>query len=139
MKTSSRLRINLQGGLTLLLMGAFFCAFNMQQKSVKWDAPASAKSIKNPVAKNAESVSEGKALYTKHCKSCHGTAGKGDGPKAENLDVSCGNFTKPDFQKQSDGEIFWKMTNGKDPMPTFKAKTSEEERWQLVAYVRTLK
>ena len=138
MKTLSNLKINLQGGLTLLCIGAFFCAFTMQQQVKKWDAPASAKSIKNPSKASAESLAEGKTLYAKHCKSCHGVKGKGDGPKAENLDVSCKDFTKPDFKKQSDGEIYWKVTNGRDPMPTFKSKASDDERWELVNYIKTL-
>jgi mono/diheme cytochrome c family protein len=138
MKTLSNLKINLQGGLTLLCIGAFLCAFTMQQKAKPWDAPASAKGVKNPSAANAENIAEGKALYTKHCKSCHGAAGKGDGPKAADLDVSCGNFTKPDFKKQTDGEVYWKITNGRDPMPTFKTKTSNDERWEIINYIRTL-
>jgi mono/diheme cytochrome c family protein len=138
MKKSLNRKLNSQGGLVLLLSGAFFCAFTIQQEVKKWDAPASAKGVKNSVAANAESIAEGKSLYAKHCKSCHGAAGKGDGPKAANLDVSCKDFTKADFKKQTDGEIYWKITNGRDPMPTFKSKTSNDERWEIVNYVRTL-
>jgi mono/diheme cytochrome c family protein len=139
MKTRSNRKFNSQGGLILLLSGAFFCAFTVQQEVKKWDAPASAKSLKNPVASNAASLAEGKSLYAKHCKSCHGGSGKGDGPKAANLDVSCKDFTKADFKKQSDGELYWKITNGRDPMPTFKSKASNDERWEMVNYIRTLK
>jgi len=137
MKTLFNFKFNLQSGLALLFSGAVLCSFTMQHVAKKWDAPASAKSISNPVKTSASSISEGKNLYMKDCKSCHGAKGKGDGPKAENLDVSCKDFTKADFQKQSDGEIFWKITNGRDPMPTFKSKT--EARWNLVNYLRTLK
>ena len=138
MKKSFNRTFNPQGGLVLLLSGAMFCAFTMQQEVKKWDAPASAKSIKNPVAANADNLSEGKTLYEKHCKSCHGATGKGNGPKAANLDVSCKDFTKPDFSKQTDVEMYWKITNGRDPMPSFKAKASNDERWQMVNYIRTL-
>ncbi len=139
MKTLFNFKFNLQSGLALLFSGAVLCSFTMQHVAKKWDAPASAKSISNPVKTSASSISEGKNLYMKDCKSCHGAKGKGDGPKAENLDVSCKDFTKADFQKQSDGEIFWKITNGRDPMPTFKSKTEAEDRWNLVNYLRTLK
>ncbi len=139
MKTVFNLKLNLQSGLVLLFSGAVLCSFTMQQTVKKWDAPATAKSIKNPVKSSPESINEGKTLYMKDCKSCHGAKGKGDGPKAENLDVSCKDFSKADFQKQSDGEIFWKITNGRDPMPTFKSKTETDERWNLVNYLRTLK
>jgi len=138
MKKLLNLKFNPQGGLILLFSGAILCSFTMQQQVKKWDAPASAKSIKNPVASNAESIAEGKTLYAKFCRSCHGTKGKGDGPKAENLDVSCKDFTKPEFKKQSDGELYWKITNGRDPMPTFKSKASNDERWELVNYIKTL-
>lgn len=138
MKKSLNLKSGLQGGLVLVLSGAMFCAFTMQQEVKKWDAPASSKSVKNPVAANAESLAEGKSLYIKHCQSCHGKTGKGDGPKAANLDVSCKDFTKADFKKQTDGELYWKVTNGRDPMPTFKTKTSNDERWEIINYVRTL-
>ena len=139
MKTLSKLRFNPQMGLALVLAGIFFCAFKMPQEVKKWDAPASAKSTKNPVKSSSESIAEGKTLYAKHCKSCHGGGGKGDGPKAANLDVSCKDFTKAEFKKQTDGEIYWKITNGRDPMPTFKAKASNDERWAMVNYIRTLK
>jgi mono/diheme cytochrome c family protein len=139
MKMSLNRKLNSQGGLILLLSGAFFCAFTIQQEVKKWDAPASAKGVKNPVTANAENLGEGKNLYAKHCKSCHGAKGKGDGPKAANLDVSCKDFTKPEFKKQTDGELYWKITNGRDPMPTFKTKASNEERWELVNYIKTLK
>jgi mono/diheme cytochrome c family protein len=138
MKTLSNSKLKAAGIFSLLISGAFLCSFTLQQEVKKWDAPASAKSTKNPVTANAENLAEGKSLYAKHCKSCHGASGKGDGSKAANLDVSCKDFTKPEFKKQTDGEIYWKITNGRDPMPTFKTKASNEERWELVNYVRTL-
>ena len=108
-------------------------------KGAPWPAPASAISAKNPVASNPTSIKDGKELYIKNCKSCHGDAGKGDGTKAGNLDISCGDFTSATFKKESDGEIFWKMTAGRKPMPTFEKKLTDSERWSIVNYLRTLK
>jgi mono/diheme cytochrome c family protein len=125
-------------GSATLFTGALLCAFTVQQEVKKWDAPASSKNTKNPVTATADNLAEAKSLYAKHCKSCHGAAGKGDGPKAANLDVSCKDFTKPDFKKQTDGELYWKITNGRDPMPTFKTKLSNDERWGLVNYIKTM-
>jgi mono/diheme cytochrome c family protein len=125
-------------GAGTLFTGALLCAFTVQQEVKKWDAPASSKTTKNPVTATADNLAEAKSLYAKHCKSCHGTTGKGDGPKAANLDVSCKDFTKPEFKKQTDGELYWKITNGRDPMPTFKTKLSNDERWGLVNYIRTM-
>jgi len=126
--------------LATLALTFMLCAgIVIAQEVKKWDAPESSKKTKNPVAANDENLAAGKTLYAKHCKSCHGTTGKGDGPKAANLDVSCKDFTKPEIQAQTDGELFWKTSEGRDPMPTFKKKTTDEERWQIISYVRTFK
>ncbi len=104
----------------------------------KWIAPESAAHVKNPVAASAENLASGKALFLKNCKSCHGVKGKGDGPKAANLEVQCGDFTSDAFQRESDGAIYWKTTEGRDPMPTFKNKLSDTDRWTIINYIRTL-
>ena len=138
MKLKNKFKLNPQVGLfTLLFVFISACSTHAQEVK-KWDAPESSKKLKNTVAVNDENNAAGKALYAKHCKSCHGTTGKGDGPKAANLDVSCKDFTKEEFKKQTDGEIFWKTSEGRDPMPTFKKKTTDEERWQIINYVRIL-
>ena len=107
----------------------------------KWDVPAKYKSMKNPTdAKDKEGANEAKALYAKQCVSCHGKKGLGDGSKAADLKGDVGDFTAGAFQKQTDGEIFYKMTEGKDEMPSFKKKiANDEDRWLLVNYLRTLK
>lgn len=103
-----------------------------------WPAPASAVSQKNPVKADDLSIKDGKAIYIKNCKSCHGDQGKGDGSKANNLDISCGDFTCADFSKKTDGELFWKITQGRKPMPTFEKKLTDAERWSVINYIRTL-
>jgi len=108
-------------------------------KGLPWPAPASAISVKNPVKSDALSIKDGKALYIKHCSSCHGDGGKGNGTKAGNLDITCGDFTAPAFAKVTDGEVFWKMTEGRKPMPTFSKKLTDTERWSVINYIRTLK
>ena len=108
-------------------------------KGLPWPAPAAAIAVKNPVPSNPVSIKDGKELYIKNCKSCHGDAGKGDGTKAGNLDISCGDFTAPAFAKIADGELFWKITEGRKPMPTFAKKLTDTERWSVINYMRTLK
>lgn len=107
----------------------------------KWDVPAKYKSMKNPSdPKDKDEMNEAKALYAKQCVSCHGKKGLGDGSKAADLKGDVGDFTSADFQKQTDGEIFYKMTEGRDEMPAFKKKVAEDDdRWLLVNYLRTLK
>ena len=92
------------------------------------------------MASNAASIAEGKALYATHCKSCHGAKGKGDGPKAANLKTESGDFSKADFQAQTDGSIFYKTSEGRDDMPKFKAKIPDaDDIWSIVNFIRTLK
>lgn len=105
----------------------------------EWKAPPSADAVKNPLTNDATTIAAGKVVYTKQCQSCHGKKGKGDGPNAKDLDKPAGDFTKAKTQAQSDGALFWKISEGRKPMPSFKKKLSETERWQSVVYMRTLK
>lgn len=107
-------------------------------KGKPWAAPEAALKVKNPVKADDASIKEGKDLYSQHCKSCHGPKGKGDGPKAEKLDISCGDFSSDEFAKVSDAEAFWKTTEGRKPMPSFKEKLGTNERWSVINYVRSL-
>jgi mono/diheme cytochrome c family protein len=129
--------------LVLVFAGAFIFSitsgFSPFQKN-PWNVPAADKNKANPVASNAESIAAGKALYGTHCKSCHGTKGLGDGPKAAQLKTEAGDFSKADFQAQTDGAIFYKTSEGRDDMPSFKKKIPDaEERWSIVNYMRTFK
>jgi mono/diheme cytochrome c family protein len=122
-------------GIALLLMG--FGNLNPQEP---WPVPDKFVKMANPVKSDATSVAEGKELYVQHCQSCHGKKGKGDGPKAAQLDTDSGDFTKADFQKQSDGALFYKTVEGRKDMPSFKKKIpDQDEIWSLVNYMRTLK
>jgi len=105
-----------------------------------WLVPDNYKNMKNPVASNAESIANGKTLYATHCKSCHGTKGLGDGSKAAQLKTEPGDFSKADFQAQSDGALFYKTSEGREDMPGFKKKIPDaDERWSIVNFLRTLK
>ncbi len=105
-----------------------------------WAVPDNYQKMKNPVASNAESIAEGKTLYSTHCKSCHGAKGLGDGSKAAQLKTDPGDFSKADFHAQSDGALFYKTSEGRDDMPSFKKKIPDaDERWSIVNYMRTLK
>lgn len=84
-------------------------------------------------------MSIGKSLYTKHCKSCHGAKGYGNGTKADEMEGDLGGFSAEEFQAQSDGELFFKTSFGRDDMPEFTKKLlDDEDRWLIVNYIRTL-
>jgi len=121
----------------LIVIGALTFVGAAGFAAEQWTAPARASGKKNPVAADGASVGRGKAVYAAHCASCHGTSGKGDGPAAKDLEKSAGDMTK--LAGQTDGGIFWKITEGKKPMPGYGSKLSEQQRWDVVNYMRTLK
>ena len=103
-----------------------------------WEVPAKYKSMENELAGEDED-GIGEELYMKHCKSCHGKEGYGDGPKADEQDGDLGDFSTAEFQAQSDGALFYKTSFGRDDMPEYTKKMPEDEdRWLIVNYMRTL-
>ena len=104
----------------------------------KWMAPARAAAKKNPVVANETSIALGKKIYERQCLACHGPKGTGDGPVAAHLEKRPGNLSNPKLSEQSDGALFWKVNEGHKPMPTFKHIMSDEERWPVINYIRTL-
>jgi len=119
-----------------LLVGAGGAAFLYYQSD--WRVPAQIKKLQNPVPRNEEAIGAGMMSYIDHCQSCHGENGDGKGEKAEKLSVAPANFRDAhSMNTVTDGELFWKITHGRRPMPSFKDKLTDEERWQLVIYIRT--
>lgn len=105
-----------------------------------WPVPDKAAKTANPVKTDAASVAAGKALWSQHCSSCHGKTGLGDGSKAAQLKTQPDDFSKAVFHAQSDGSMFYKVSEGRDDMPAFKKKISDaEDIWSLVNFMRTLK
>jgi mono/diheme cytochrome c family protein len=100
----------------------------------EWSAPADAKAVKNPV----KGVGGAKKAIEVNCAPCHGAAGKGDGPAAAALPVKPADWTSEKVQKQSDGELYWKISNGRGAMPPWKS-LPEKDRWEIVNYIRSLK
>jgi mono/diheme cytochrome c family protein len=111
---------------------------NMQAKG-EWVAPASADATENPLKGKAETIPLGKKIYATYCVVCHGDKGKGDGIAASGLTPRPADHSADKFQKQTDGAIFWKLTNGRAPMASYAKTLTEEQRWQVINYMRTLK
>ncbi len=104
----------------------------------EWVVPAKYKNMKNPTDPSVD-LAIGKSLYNKHCKSCHGKEGYGDGTKSGEVEGDLGDFSSSEFQTQTDGELFYKSTFGRDDMPEYTKKIpSDEDRWLIVNYMRTL-
>jgi mono/diheme cytochrome c family protein len=114
--------------------------FRNSQQPKPWPVPDNYKKMKNPVTSDASSINDGKALWNTHCKSCHGSKGLGDGSKAAQLKTEPGDFSRAIVQNETDGELFYKISEGRDDMPGFKKKLPDaDERWSLVNFMRTLK
>jgi mono/diheme cytochrome c family protein len=127
--------------LKLLFAGAavFMLSATLVAQPKPWVVPANFKSMKNPVATGDASIKAGLALYTKNCASCHGKTGLGDGVKARALKDFPGDFSKADFQGQSDGDHFYKTKSGRGEMPKYEGKLADNDIWNIVNYMRTLK
>ena len=107
----------------------------------EWKAPADQKNVKNPLAdKKADKalLGEGKKIAETNCVTCHGPEGKGNGPAAAALPPpKPADWTSAKVAVEGDGELFWKISNGRGAMPPWK-HLPEEQRWMLVNYIRSL-
>jgi mono/diheme cytochrome c family protein len=112
-----------------------------QSKPKPWNVPEAEKAKKSIVkAGDATAITTGKELWMKHCKSCHGAKGLGDGAKAATLKTEAGDFSTATFQKQTDGELYYKVAKGRDDMPGYEKKIPDAaDMWSVVAFMRTLK
>ncbi len=103
-----------------------------------WKTPDKYAKMKAPKS-TPESIAKGKELYTKHCKSCHGVTGKGDGTKAASLKTTITAFSDKAFKGLTDGDKYFRAVIGRDEMPNFEKKlVSEDERWAVIQYIGTL-
>lgn len=109
-----------------------------------WELPEDADKTKNPVASSAESIAMGKELYLDrmkgNCIFCHGDTGSGNEANFGRLRRKPADLTnKERMTAMTDGEVFWKISKGINGiMPPGEKRMSEEERWNVVNYVRTL-
>jgi mono/diheme cytochrome c family protein len=102
-----------------------------------WIVPPAEKARKNPLTASDENLRAAKRIYRQKCDNCHGEAGKGDGSDARMYDPAPSDLTdSAKIDQLTDGEIFYQITEGRKPMPAFRKKLTDEQRWQLVLLVR---
>lgn len=103
------------------------------------DIPEEAADVPNPIEANAESIAAGGQIYAASCAVCHGETGGGDGPGAAGLEKPPANLNEGHVQVNSDGALFYIISHGKPdtPMPAWDNVLSEEDRWQVVNFIRT--
>jgi mono/diheme cytochrome c family protein len=115
----------------------FFASFVLTVFNVsaqQWNVPEDKKARLSPVQFNAETVKKGEVIFQRNCQSCHGIPTKNN---FVNLTPPPGDPATDKFQKQTDGALFYKITTGRSPMPTFKDILTEEERWAVISYFRS--
>jgi mono/diheme cytochrome c family protein len=136
MKNSNRLA-------AVIFTAILFFAANVamaQKAGGPWTVPAKYTSMKSTVkAGDASITTVGKDLYMKNCKSCHGAKGLGDGAKAATLKTIVPSFADAKFKAEAAGNVYYQSFVGRDEMPNFEKKiTDEADRWALVAYIKSL-
>ncbi len=105
----------------------------------EWKAPFSADTLRNPLAKTENQLKGGRKIFENLCWTCHGLHGDGKGPAAAALPVKPADFSQHRVQGQTDGALFWKITNGRGNMASYRQVLTPTQRWQLVYFLREYK
>lgn len=140
METPPKRKRTLAKAMFLLVLGVVAAAIvysAVNKAPWSWPVPEEAKQLKNPLQPTAAALKSAREVYVDKCAHCHGDSGKGDGRDAGQYDPAPMDFT--DAKRMSgvtDGELFYKISEGKKPMPVFKNKLSEDQRWELVLLIR---
>jgi len=117
-------------------MEKFMPAFSNLSDRQRWDVVAYAMSLSVP----DEQVAQGNLLYQENCITCHGPTGSGDGSASGDLATAPTDLTQQSFMvRKSATSLYQAISIGLSPdMPAFADKLTEDERWALVGYLRTL-
>jgi mono/diheme cytochrome c family protein len=126
--------------LLILAVAAAAIVYSAVNKAPwSWPVPEEAKQLKNPLQVTAPVLKSAGEMYADKCAHCHGDTGKGDGKDASKYDPAPTDFTDSKrLSGTTDGELFYKISEGKKPMPVFKNKLTEDQRWELVLFIRSL-
>ena len=124
--------------LVLLVLILFAVAYTFFQENKPWIVPEEAKARRNPLQPSEAALKSAKTLYAENCANCHGDSGKGDGSEAMRYDPKPADFTDAQHMNTvTDGALFYQISQGRKPMPSFKKRMTEDQRWQLVLLVRS--
>jgi mono/diheme cytochrome c family protein len=102
-----------------------------------WTIPDDAPGLTSPLTVDASVLKRGASIFNSRCRKCHGPEGKGDGPYSD-LDQPAADLTMAEVGRIPDGVLFYKIWNGKKPMPAFKTDLEKKDVWSVVAFVKTL-
>jgi len=118
--------------ISTIIIGSLFC---LQLFAQDWDIPADKKAKNSYIPFTGVTAKAGEDLFTKNCMSCHGNPGKGNSLKT--LKPIPPDLSGPVTQKRTDGDLFYILTTGRQIMPSFKNILSEDQRWELISYIRS--
>jgi mono/diheme cytochrome c family protein len=140
MTAHARSALRLRKLLFVLLLAAISISvvFAIYQNR-QWKIPEEAKLRRNPLESTPQALAAARVIYLDKCVQCHGETGKGDGPDAAMYYPSPASLIDSKHMSGvSDGELFYEISEGRKPMPAFKKRLTEAQRWQLVLFVRSL-
>jgi mono/diheme cytochrome c family protein len=122
----------------LLLLICIVAAYSVYEQNRPWVIPEEFKRLTNPLPPSDSNLKAARDLYRDECAQCHGDRGKGDGPESKMHSPAPADLTDAGrMSGVTDGEIFYQITMGRRPMPSFKSRTTEDQRWQLTLLVRS--
>ena len=130
--------------IVLLSIGALVaCEGNQTSSSADENAtlapvPAEYAGLNNPLG--ADAAKKGAEVFHTNCEMCHGPQGHGDGPAGQSLDPRPRNLAELQT-KAGDDFLFWRIREGKPgtAMVAWKGILTDEQIWQVVSFIRTLK
>ena len=140
MTAHARSTLRLRKLLFVLLLAAISISvvFAIYQNR-QWKIPEEAKLRRNPLESTPQALAAARVIYLDKCVQCHGETGKGDGSDAALYYPSPASLIDSKHMSGvTDGELFYEISEGRKPMPAFKKRLTEEQRWQLVLFVRSL-
>lgn len=124
--------------VALLVLICAIVGYWLIQENQPWVVPEEYKSLKNPLPASASNLNAARDIYVDECAQCHGERGQGDGPQARSHYPLPADLTDPKLRRSvTDGEIFYQISQGRRPMPSFKNRLTQNQRWQLVLLVRS--
>ena len=141
MSPDAQLNLKTRKILFALLLALICVAlvYTIFQREKPWVVPEEVKKMKNPLAPSATTLKAARGIYMDECAQCHGERGKGDGPEAAMHSPAPSDITDVRHMNTvTDGELFYQISQGRKPMPSFKKRLTWDQRWGLVLFVRDL-
>jgi mono/diheme cytochrome c family protein len=123
---------------SLLLLVCISLGYATYQQKRVWAVPEEVKKLKNPLQPTPSNLTAAAQIFNDDCAECHGDHGKGDGPEATMHDPPPADLTDLQHMRTvTDGAIFYQISEGRKPMPSFRNRLTEDQRWQLALLVRS--